>query len=52
MIPTPVDAINFALSLDDNLDVRLFLEDWLHGEMRSWKNRFNQWKEEQCETLS
>lgn len=33
---TPVEAINFALMIDDHFEMRAFLESWQHGDQEEW----------------
>lgn len=33
---TAVQAIEFALGIDDHWDMRQFLDDWMHGDVSEW----------------
>lgn len=35
-IGTPLQAIEYALLLDDGLEMKQFLSDWQHGDIECW----------------
>ena len=43
-----VEAIEFALTIDDHFEMREFLKSWAHGDIDEWEADFEAWKGRQC----
>lgn len=46
-LPEAVDAIMFAVQIDDHYDRLSFLESWIVGDITEWKEEYSEWQSKQ-----
>lgn len=40
---TPVEVIEFSLTIDDHFEMRAFLEGWVEGDVSEWVDDIKEW---------